>query len=540
MSSAPGEPGSQAIRHGLALPSRFGALMLIGFGIGTLPVFLGVLNHDVAWCLYEAGRLMAGDRLYVDLMELNPPLIIWLNVPPQLLARSLGISEIISLRILVLGLVGASLILTRWALLPILPDRPGVRRLVLLLSLFILLPLSGYDFAQREHLMLILFLPYLMMASGRATGRRPASGLALVVGMAAGVGLSIKPHFVLPWLAIEAYLAARRGWRIWSRPEALVVVAVGLTYAVAVVAITPEYLPWMSRIGPVYFASGRSFFLGSWGEPGIVVTAAALLGFLLLWRKGDGGELLELILVAALGFLAIALLQTKGFTYHLYPPFALAVLLVGLLAWGLPGPPSARRSGVALVLMRGTLVLLVLSVAVARVQESWFWRGQPERSDTSLGKMIRVAKGHAEGGPVFVFSAVEGAPFPMVTYSGVKWASGLCALRALPVFHPGGFAADGPIADHPPGAMGEIERFLFNYLVDELLARRPTLLFVDEMEHHPAFHGHRFHYLDYYSLDPRFAEFLRDYEPLTKLDDFRVYRRKARISGPSASIGSSR
>jgi hypothetical protein len=50
---------------------------------------------------------------------------------------------------------------------------------------------------------------------------------------------------------------------------------------------------------------------------------------------------------------------------------------------------------------------------------------------------------------------------------------------------------------------------------------------VDETEHSQAFEGGGFRYLDYYALDPRFAEFLRDYEPCGKVDDFRLYRRKA-------------
>ena len=540
MASLPGGSGSSAMRRDPAWPGAFGALMLLGFGLGSLPVFLGVLNHDVAWYLHAAGRVLAGDRLYVDIIETNPPLIIWLSFAPRFLARTSGISEILALRVLMLGLVGFSLLVTRSTLIRALPERPGARRSLLLLSLFILIPLAGYDFAQREHLMLALFLPYLVMASGRATGRHPTGGLPWVVGLMAGVGLALKPHFVLPWLAIEAYLAAAcRGWRPWSRPEALAVAAVGLAYAVAVAAITPEYLPLMGWAGPVYSASGRSSFSASWDEPGTVVTVVALLGFMALRPRGDGRERLELILVADLGFLAIALLQNKGYTYHFYPPLALGVLLVGLLAVGSPGPP-ALRPGVALVMMRGTLLALVLSIAVARVNESLGWRGRPGESDTTLGRMIRVVEDHAGGGAVFTFSPAVGASFPMITYGGVEWASRHPALWFLPAYHPEGFDDNRGIAHRPPRAMGETERFLFDSVVDELLASRPTLLFVDETEQPRAFNGRRFRYLDYYSLDPRFAEFLRDYETLTRVDDFRVYRRRGRTSRPSANIPSPR
>ena len=64
--------------------------MLGGFGLGVLPVFLGILNHDAAWLLHAAGRVLAGDALYVDVDETNPPLIVWLSFAPVLLAALPG------------------------------------------------------------------------------------------------------------------------------------------------------------------------------------------------------------------------------------------------------------------------------------------------------------------------------------------------------------------------------------------------------------------------------------------------------------------
>ena len=498
----------------------------VGFGLGSLPVFLGVLNHDVAWYLHAAGRMMAGDRLYVDLIETNPPLIVWCGALPRLLARALGISEIVALRVVVLGAVGASIELTGRALRVALPDRPGGRRAILWLCLFALLGLPGYDFAQREHLMLASLLPYLMMASSRAMGRRPGTPLAVAVGATAGVGLALKPHFVLPWLAIEAYLAASgRSWRIWARPEALAVVAVGLGYSVAIAAITPEYLGLIRRVGPAYASMGRPSWLDLWNSPATFVTAVATLGLLASRPKGPGGECLRLVLVADLGFLAIALLQNKGYSYHFYPPFALAVLLVGLLAVGTSAGSPSDRAGLSPVVTKGIFLALILTAVLGRVGESLAWRGRPEASDSPLGRMIRATKAESEGGSIFVFSPSVAASFPLVSYSGAGWASRHPALWFLPSFHPRGSDDASRVSTE---AMGESERFLLGTVVEELLARRPALLFVDESGSPGAFGGRAFFYLDYYSLDPRFAAFLADYEPREKVDDFRIYRRASR------------
>ena len=114
----------------------------------------------------------------------------------------------------------------------------------------------------------------------------------------------------------------------------------------------------------------------------------------------------------------------------------------------------------------------------------------------------------------------------MVTYSGLGWASRHPALWFLPAYHPEGFQVDPSIPDQSRRLMGESERFLFDSVVNDLIASRPDLLFVGERENSPVFKGGRFHYLDYYSLDPKFVIFLQDYQAWTKVDDFRVYRRK--------------
>src|SRR5690349_1957139 len=49
------------------------------------------LKDDVAWLLYVARRWLAGRELYVDVVEVNPPLIVWISAVPIRLAGWLGI-----------------------------------------------------------------------------------------------------------------------------------------------------------------------------------------------------------------------------------------------------------------------------------------------------------------------------------------------------------------------------------------------------------------------------------------------------------------
>ena len=72
--------------------------------------------------------------------------------------------------------------------------------------MFVLFDLPGQDFGEREHLLLLLALPYLLLAAARAVGREIPASHAVAIGLLAAAGLLIKPHFVLLWLAIEGYL----------------------------------------------------------------------------------------------------------------------------------------------------------------------------------------------------------------------------------------------------------------------------------------------------------------------------------------------
>jgi hypothetical protein len=514
-----------------AVPSpTIALLMLSGFGLAAAPVFFGIPNHDVAWLLHAAGRVCAGERLYVDVIETNPPLIVWLSLAPICLARSAGISEILALRLLVLIVVGCSLLLADRVLRQTFPDRLADRRLFLLAGLFALLPMSGYDFGQREHLMFALVLPYVLMVAGRADRVPMVGGLPWIVGMFAGTGFALKPHFAMLWVALEGYLALTvRGARTWLRPEALAVAAMGSAYALAILLITPDYLDLVRWARPVY-AACTPVSLGSLiGHASVFASLAALAAFGLLRPGGRHREICRVVLIADLGFLGIAWIQCKGYPYHYYPSMAASMLLLVLLYAASRGS-GAGRARVVGVLCGGLAAGVMVQASVDRVAESLMWKGDPTSSSTTFGRMARLTNDHAQGGSVFTFSAAVAASFPLVNVCGIGWASRHPCLWFLP----GLYSVDvGPTSPHgyrPIESMGRTERSLFDSVVNDLRHHRPALIFVDESERKEAFRSGRFDYLGYYSQDQRFAEFWRDYEPIAKVDRYRAYRRLSRAS----------
>ena len=152
------------------------------------------LNHDVAAVLNFSGRWLDGERLYADLIDVNPPLIFILNLLPAAMGEWLPVNPVTALVLCVLGLMGGSFALC-WRLLPRL-GLPPVMRVVAAGTLPITMLGAGYDFGQREHLMLIAALPYLVLAALRAEGGRAPPGLTLGVALLAAAGFALKPHFL--------------------------------------------------------------------------------------------------------------------------------------------------------------------------------------------------------------------------------------------------------------------------------------------------------------------------------------------------------
>jgi hypothetical protein len=141
----------------------------------TLVIALGVLcqwtigfNNDNAWLLYTASRVVDGARLYVDVVEINPPLIIWLEIPIVWLARSSGLAPVEVFRAVVLGGALASATACNWIAGRAFPSMRSSQAFFLVALALIALPVSW--FGQREHLLMILVLPYLYLSAGRTAG----------------------------------------------------------------------------------------------------------------------------------------------------------------------------------------------------------------------------------------------------------------------------------------------------------------------------------------------------------------------------------
>lgn len=286
--------------------------------VGLLVFLTGPPCTDVSGQFWLSGAMRHGARLYVDIVEINPPLWFWMAMPIGWLAEVLDVRPeplvIVAVGIAVLGAIRAVARLLG-------PDESRGRTLFLVYLAGILLLMPARDFEQREHLALIGAVPYLVLAAVRREGRSLPPLLAIMIGTGAGVGFALKPYFLLVPVLIELWLliSLRRTWRP-LRAETLALAAVGASYAAAVVILSPAYLADMVPLFvPAYQGMGPTFRQTISFVP--LLWLAILYGIVsrldAIWS--GAAPLTVAFLIGALGFAVGWAMQHKGWSYQGIP-----------------------------------------------------------------------------------------------------------------------------------------------------------------------------------------------------------------------------
>lgn len=502
----------------------FVVLVVFLLGISLAAEFRSYARPDTGILLDAAARVLDGARLYVDVVEINPPLIIALNMVAVLSARLLDVSDILAYRLWVAAVLVGSLFLAGWLLRRVLPGETVLRRVFVLLLAFALFPLAGQDFGEREHLVLALLVPYLLLATARRLGQDVARMPAIGIGVLAGVAFALKPHFLLLWLAVEVYL--RAGRRVSPRgmlPESLAIAALLASYGVAVLTLAPQYLELVHLLaGPygrfLYEPFHRVLVTG----PGAVLAIFALLSFAALRPHARHPRPWETIALATAACLVAGAAQQKGLRYHLYPSFALGTVLLGLIAWDTLRP---LRNPVRLVYRWIAVSVLAATVIVVCVQNAAVATGARGDGDRDqFEELVRLVRARAAGEGVFVMSYHLRSAYPLINYSGARTASRLPHLWILAAEYMEELKSEEPLRYHDEREMSAVEQYLNRAVLEDLREHRPKLLVVFRHARDQPVNGlRRLDYVAYFARNPGIARILEGYQLIAELGDYMVY-----------------
>ena len=518
-------PGLIPWGRGLLGDSRKARWLLLTLFTVSIAVRLSqTVNNDVAWYVYSAGAWLDGGRLYRDIFfEVNPPLTLYLTAPAVYLARFAGLFPVHVYLVYVFVLIALSLALFQRVLAQLPSASPASVRGLVFAGLLALVIAPAGDFGQREHLMMILCLPYVALLAQRASGGIFGWPLAAVIGAMAGLGFAIKPHFLFVLLAIELYLLLRsRRLVACFRPETATLAASGLLYGASLILVTPDYLtsvvPYALEVYNANYRNSLGFVLAR-KETFLVPLTVSL--YLTIRRRQRLGGLADVFLIAVVCFFAVYLVQMKGWNYQIYPVTAWLVMSFAVVIAGAPGedsaaPPVLDRAGrpilrLAAFAMIGIIVLKPLAFA---------------GNNYPLTNYLRpMVKEHASGDSIYFFSSNTWAGFPLVTYGGVEWASRFPALWLLPGLVNYRRGESEQASAEREAMMEQIERFVTDALVSDLTRNSPALIMVDARPEKQWYSEPGFDFIAYFSVDPRFRALWSRYEKIEEAEGWQVYRR---------------
>ncbi len=472
------------------------------FGVAILLRHVLAANTDVSWLLTAGERMVDGGRLYVDVIETNPPMSVLAYLPAVVISRITGLAAKTVVDALVFIAIFASLICCT-SLLRRSESVAGARGWPLVLLAFVVLAiLPTQSFGQREHIALIALLPLLAISLVRITGGTPPRWLAIAAGLGAAVTLAFKPHFALavyvPFAIVG--MVTRLSWRVLLLPEHLTA-AVGGTLYVAVTAIVwPEFFTEILPLLRDVYVPVKPPLMALLERPAISLWAIALLAIVALQRGRQLASSLVVIIATSTAFAAAFLLQGKGWPYQSYPAIALALFALGFALIQDNGSSRLWRFGIGLLL----LALFVRSML-------WF-----DVAFDARPLQERVAQLGQKNPAILAITAEPGIGHPLTRAVGGSWVSrqqGLWIDTYLTVMRRGGMLDDARAAAFESYAERERRR-----LIADIRRTPPTILIVDDLTGSAS---------DWLEAHPDVAGLLTDFQHIDTVNKVGIFTRKA-------------
>lgn len=459
---------------------------------------------DASWIITLCERVLAGDRLYVDLIETNPPFTVWLYLPAVYVARLLGVApeymvHAYTYTVCVFGLGFAGFVARRARF----AENPGLYKLLpLFLALLVLFP--GNSFSERENLGIALLLPLLVLMAWRASNDRtsePQWWLAALVGLSGSVMVLVKPYYAVMILAPALYVAwRRRSIRSLFAVEYWVVGIACVTYLAAVLWLYPAFMR------DIYPNLADTYLRYKQISPAIVTYCGlSLISFclLLLLRTGRAVSPLVLVLtIASIAGLLPLIYQGKGWPYHAYPAVVLMLAAIVCRAVERSSSPGAVR----LSMIQKILLAAVLAA-------NWLPFKDTQKPGAEFVASIRAAVDHPTVG--LIGSGIESG-HPLTRMIEGRWIS------AYGSDWLGGFAALFAQIERAQGntvkaaRLDALEHNFLDAKIRELETARPDLMIVQKAD---TFWIPRVMQRD------DFARFMSDYRLLTEDPTVLVYLR---------------
>lgn len=480
------------------------------------------INYDVSWLLLATKRLLAGGTYAHDFFETNPPLILYLYLPPVILNKLLTVNMVLIFRGYIFFIASLMLVLC-WGLgRKIFSEQDTwLAYLFFLAMALVFLVLPCFEFGQRDHLLVVLALPYLLLVVCRLQGEKFNSGYAAGLGLLAGLGFAIKPHFLMLPLLVEGYYAFYKKDKLaWLRPETLIIMLTIMIYVSSIFIFHPDYIyivvPYSLRL--YYRAVSQSWFALLLNGT-VAYCGLSVLSYFIENKESRYQTLNTVLLLALLGSLFSYFAQRTTFYYHLVPALSLAFLLLLMLFYSLLSGLSRRWPEIIFASFLGALFFIFPAWIFCNL----YWNSLTYKKQT-LDQVTVFMNTYARQAPVYFFVATASYAFPAVDYTTTTIAprfyflwmvSGLVNQALDLAQHPG-----RPISEQ----YNKDKNFLLNMIADDLYQYKPRFVFVDQSADKYRIRDKNFNYLTYFSDNEKFRHEWSNYHYFATLEQNGLYK----------------
>jgi hypothetical protein len=356
------------------------------------------INNDVALYLNTGQLILHGKWPYVDFIDVNPPLIMYLNVVPAAVARVLPVSPVVVCNVMVWSLVAGSTFAIRSLLRLRSTWSVHSETLVLIAWLSVNAMIASFvEWGEREHLFMLLYVPFFLLRTLDAERTRVPRGARAILGSMAALGALLKPGFLVLVAVPELYWFFRRQTRPLRTVETTAFAGVSVAYAVHFLllptsvrhALFAQWLPLVSRYyNDVYASPWRNMVYRQWVIFLVFLLVAAVPA---VARYKVGRERLPLddlfipLVLLSVASLAYYFQQHKGWMYQVIPFQLFAALTLAVALGNLWGRAQTwvDRRGWRELRVAGTISMIALVALVVAVRE--------------VRPAVRVATSHTTG-----------------------------------------------------------------------------------------------------------------------------------------------
>jgi len=495
---------------------QFRVLILIAcLAAGAAFYASGLLNHDPSFLLLATRRWLHGATLYRDIMETNPPLIFYLMAPAVVLSEWSGISASTVFVILVCIAAGIS-VAWCWSLLSRVTAIPLSARYVIVAACFAaLLVTPAYNFGQREHMFIILALPYLIAMGLAPAGLQPSAREKIALGLFAVLGFALKPYFLIPAVLVSLALCLQqRSWRPLLDPANVTIGLGCVAYLIFAAVFHPAYFNTIIPLGADIY--------GAIADDTANIPVRSILPLVLIASVVSVGHpspplrnsLLALSAVL-LGLWLVFAIQRKVWDYQILP-FESMGLIVAVIALVLTWRSIRSKPLQFAVFVAIPTVLLTGALRDGHYDNPY--------TDEFAARLEQVAPDW-KGKSVLVLTTNVSAAFPFINEVGADWAGRYPYQWLIAGARTRESAARCATATKFCGDMDAILDYARRTNVDDLAAHTPDVVFIDERQQKSYLPDEPFDYVAFLDGDPRFHEIWRRYKKIDTVLSYDIWLR---------------